>query len=273
MGGYKPLVPQGEKMGELRQKKVSEKDALKEAEETLDALKGVKEKKEASVESADEKSAQSAAETKVEAKKVKVGKAKHRSSKYKKAFEQVDRNKFYSFDEALELVKKTSYSKFDGSIEVHIGLEKVKKGDTVRGLIQFPHQAGKEVKATVLDEALVEKIFTAKKTEFDILLASPEMMPKIAKIAKILGPQGKMPNPKSGTITNDPQKVIEEIKAGRWEYKADEQGNIHLVIGKVSWDKEKLTENYKVLQHALANRKLRSVTLSATMGPGVKVQL
>jgi len=262
-------------MGDTRQRKVSEEDALKEAEETLKIIeKAQEESGEAKSENGEAQADNQAKNVKTEVKKTtKVGKAKVRSQKYKSVFEKVDRNRLYSIDDAIELVKNTSYSKFDGSIECNLRLEKVKKGETIRGLIQLPHKAGKEIKVGIIDEALVAKILQDKKTEYDLLLASPEMMPKIARAAKILGPQGKMPNPKSGTVTKDPQKTMAEIKSGRTEYKADDYGIIHLNIGKVSWDKSKILENYNTFRNAFGGQKLRSVTLSATMGPGVKVQL
>ena len=140
-------------------------------------------------------------------------------------------------------------------------------------MIKLPHGTGKIIKAAVIDEKLAEKILKDKRTDFDILLATPQMMPKIGRIAKILGPQGKMPNPKSGTVTADPEKSLEEIKKGRTEFKADKQNIIHLVIGKTSWDSKKLMENYQVLMNSLTGKKLQSVTICATMGPGIKIAL
>jgi len=249
-------------MGEQRQKKVSEEDALKDAEKTINALK----KQEVD-------STKNTAEKKPASKTSAIRKTWQRSMKYKKILENFERAKKYPIDEALELIKKTSYSKFDGSVEVHINLEKTKKGETIRELIKLPHGTGKIIKAAVIDEKLAEKILKDKRTDFDILLATPQMMPKIGRIAKILGPQGKMPNPKSGTVTADPEKSLEEIKKGRTEFKADKQNIIHLVIGKTSWDSKKLMENYQVLMNSLTGKKLQSVTICATMGPGIKIAL
>lgn len=236
----------------MDEKKVDEEVEVKEVEKT--------EKKKETVE-----------KSKTSAKK--ESKPRQRSIKYKKALELVDRSKKYSIDEAIELAKKTSYSKFDGSLEIHARLEKSKKTDNVRGLLQLPHGNGKTVKAVLLDDKIIESILKNKKTEYDVLVATPDMMPKIARIAKILGPQGKMPSPKSGTVTTDPDKILKEIQAGRSEYKADANGNIHISIGKLSWDDTKLLENYKVAINALAAQKLQSITLSATMGPGIKIEL
>ena len=193
--------------------------------------------------------------------------------KQKRALLEVDRSKRYPLDEAIELAKKTSYSKFPGSLEVHVKLEKTKKGESVRGIIQLPHGNGKEINAAVIDDEIIEKILKDKNTKYDILIATPQMMPKIAKIAKILGPLGKMPNPKSGTVTTEPEKAIEEIKKGKVEYKADKQGIIHLTLGKINWDDNKLKENFQTLLNQLTGQKLNSVVLCATMGPGIKVNL
>lgn len=254
-------------MGEQRNKKVSNEEALAEAEKTLKAL----EVKQEDAKTQKENSVTKGVKEQKPTSKKKEGKAKVRSEKYKKSMGLVDRSKLYQLDDAFDLLKKTSYSKFDGSVEVHIRLEKLKKGETVRGLMQLPHGTGKELRAAVIDEALIEQIIKDKKTSFDVLIATPEMMPKIARIAKILGPLGKMPNPKSGTITANPNKAIEEIKKGKTEYKADKQNIIHLVIGKTSWDKNKLKENLTSVSNTLVGKKLQSITICATMGPGIKI--
>lgn len=293
-------------MGEQKNKKVSEEDALKEAEEMLKRLEGQKNKEtkeqknlETEAQKGDESSEQraesgeeGAVENQSEVKsneilaksavkkksvKVKVKGPKVRSKKYQEKYALVDRSKFYDFDSALELVKKTSYTKFDASVEMHVRLVAPKgaktKQDQIRNTVQLPHSIGKEPKVGVIDEAMAEKILKDKKTEFDILLATPDMMPKIARLAKILGPQGKMPNPKTGTVTTDTAKTLKEIKAGRVEFKSDDTGNIHQMIGKVSFDDKKLEDNYKAIFTAIGAGKIQSITLSATMGPGVKVRL
>lgn len=247
-------------MGEKRAKKQTEEEILAEAEKTIAE---VKEK----VELTDKEEKDSS-----KVKKIKAGK-RARSIKYIEAVSKVDKNKFYPLEEALELVRATSYSKFDGSIEAHIKI-KIKKGqDNLRGTINLAHGVGKVTKVAIVDEAMIEKILKDKKTEFDVLLARPEMMPKLAKVAKILGPAGKMPNPKTGTITTDPEKAIEEFKAGKMEYRADSYNIIHQVIGKVSFDTSKLMDNYKTLFAVLPQTRVQSITLCSTMGPGIKVKL
>lgn len=251
-------------MGAEQTKKVSEEDALKEAEETL---KKIAEQK--------EDSAKGEVSEEKKKTKVKVGKAKVRSRKYQKAISLIDREKLYSLDEAIQLAKDSSYTKFPGSLEVHIRLEakKGKKLEPVRGLINLPHGTGKKVKVGLLDEAMADKILKEKRSEFDVLITTPELMPKIAKVARILGPIGKMPNPKSGTITNDPEKTIEEIQKGKVEYKSDDGGNVHVGIGKINWEDKLLKENFKSVILALGSQKLKSITISATMGPGIKIAL
>ena len=181
-------------------------------------------------------------------KKTKAGKAKIRSKKYQENAPLVDQQKKYEIGEALELVKKTSISKFDGKIEVHIRLlSKTGKPENIRGILKYPHPIGKAIRVVILDEKMIEAIGKSKKTDFDIALATPGMMAKVAKLAKILGPKGKMPNPKSGTVTENPAKTKKELKEGMTEYKTDSYGIIHQVVGKVSDDSRTLGENQRTL--------------------------
>ena len=207
-------------------------------------------------------------------KKKKVGKAKVRSKKYQEASALVDRTKKYDLAGALELVKKTTLTKFDGNVELHVRLVgKSGKPETLRGFLKYPHSTGKVTKVVILNEKIAEEIAKTGKVDFDIALAAPEMMPKIAKLAKILGPKGKMPNPKSGTVTTDPEKTKAEFEGGQLEYKTDQYGSIHQVIGKVSANAKALTENFETLIAVVPKEKIDSLTICATMGPGIKVQL
>lgn len=210
-------------------------------------------------------------------KKVTISKkVKARSKAYQVAKTHVEAGKQYSLTEAIELVKKTSLSKFDGSVEVHLRLLKKKsKGasESPKGIFQLPHGSGKQKKIIVLTEEKIEEIAKTKKIDFDVAIATPELMPKVGKIAKILGPQGKMPDPKSGTVTTDPEKAIAEINAGKIEYRIDAQNQIHQIIGKVSWDSAHLLENAKVVTTAFPKARLESIHLSATIGPSVVVDL
>ena len=207
-------------------------------------------------------------------KKEKVGQAKVRSQKYQDAFSLIDQTKKYEIGEAIELAKKTSLTKFDGNVEVHLRLlAKTGKPENLRGLMKYPHPTGRSIKVVVLDEKEAAKIEKTGKAEADIYLATPQMMTKIAKLARILGPKGKMPNPKSRTITTDPEKIKKELEGGQIEYKTDAFGSIHQVIGKVSADKKVLEENFRALLATLPLEKITAITVCATMGPGVKVQV
>lgn len=225
----------------------------------------------------DNESAQ-AVNDKVEKKVAKAApkKSKVRSKGYHAAKAQIEAGKLYPIDEAVELVKKVSLSKFDGSVEVHVKLIKKKnKGasESPKGLFHLPHGSGKEKKIIILDEAKIEEIAKTKKIDFDVAIASPELMPKVGKIAKILGPKGKMPDPKSGTVTNDPKKAIDDINSGKVEYRIDSQNQIHQMVGKVSWDSAKLLENIRTVLAAFPKSRLETVHLSASISPSVVVDL
>lgn len=205
------------------------------------------------------------------------GKERNRSKRYQEVAKQVQLGQHYPIDEAIELVKNTASTKFESSVELHIKMVEKKgkkKGgeETLRGLFHLPHGLGKELKIIVMDENKIEEIAKTKKVDFDVAIATPQMMPKMGKVAKILGPKGKMPNPKFGTVTDNPEKVQEEISKGRVEYKVDASGVIHQMVGKVSWDAEKLKENILAILQSLAKKNVQSVVLSSTMGPGVRVE-
>jgi large subunit ribosomal protein L1 len=222
-----------------------------------------------------------------------------RSKKYLTALKLVDSKKLYSPEEAIELVKKTSITKFDATVEIHccLGINPNKNEQQVRGSIVLPHGIGKtkivaafvepgrekEAKEAGADivggEELINKISSEEKIDFDIAVATPAMMPKLAKVAKILGPKGLMPNPKDGTVNADIKKAIEEIKKGKIIFKNDEGGNVHLVLGKVSFETQKLLDNFFAFLETLKKLKppgvkgtfIKGITLSSTMGPPVKV--
>lgn len=207
---------------------------------------------------------------------VKVAPKKTRSAKYLKHVEMVEKGKLYNLEEAIELVKKLSISKYDGSVEIHVRLNAKKaKGSTEssRGIFHLPHGSGKEKKVVVLTEDKIEEIAKTKKIDFDIALASPELMPKVARIAKILGPKGKMPDPKAGTVTTDTDKTIAEINSGKVEYRIDSTNNVHQLIGKVSWSTEKLLENAKAVLGSLPKNRMASVFFTASVAPSVPVDL
>jgi len=257
--------PIAEHHGKGKEKGKSKKEKI---EEQIKEKKFEKEEEKPSDEVAKE------AEGAEKPKKVKVGKAKVRSKKYQEVRALIDPAKKYEISEAFDLVKKTSLTKFDGNVEIHIRLlGKSGKPEQVRGLLNYPHPTGKKISVVILDEKGIVEIEKTNKVTADIYLATPEMMPKIAKLAKILGPKGKMPNPKSGTIAKDPEKVKKELEGGQVEYKTDTYGNIHQIIGKVSAEQKVLEENLKVLLAVLPGEKIIGITVCATMGPGIKVQL
>lgn len=206
-------------------------------------------------------------------KKAETVKKKVRSKVYVKSSEGFEPGKLYKLEEAVELVKKYSYSKFDGTVNLAVRLQKSKKGDdTVRGTIKLPHGAGRSLKVAIADDKLIEEVKKGK-IGFDILVAAPAMMPKLAVAAKILGPKGKMPNPKDGTVVENPKAAAEDLSKNIVRYKQDLGGNLHLPVGKVSFESAKIVENIQIVLKSLAHLKKESVTISPTMGPGVKVAI
>lgn len=200
-----------------------------------------------------------------------------RSARYQAAAAKVDRNRAYASAVAFALIKETAAGKTDQAVEVHIRLKAArgKKGESerFRTVVSLPHGTGKETTVGVLDDALIEQIAQAGDTEFDILLATPVLMPRVAKIAKILGPKGKMPNPKTGTVTDDPEAAKAAIASGRLELRADAGGNLHQIIGRVSWPAEQLVENFQALRAVLPAYRLQAIIVCATFGPGIRIEL
>ena len=222
-----------------------------------------------------------------------------RGKKYIEAAKQVDRTALYDPSEAIELVEKTSTAKFDETVEAHIrlGVDSRHADQQVRGAVVLPHGTGKTLRVLVFakgakaDEAkaagadfvgaedLIPKIQNEGWFEFDIVVATPDMMGVVGRLGRVLGPKGLMPNPKAGTVTMDVAKAIDEIKAGKIEYRLDKTNIIHVPMGKVSFGKEKLQANFDTLMSAIIKAKpaaakgqyLRSVSISSTMGPGIKV--
>ncbi|MCL2217453.1 MAG: 50S ribosomal protein L1 [Defluviitaleaceae bacterium] len=222
-----------------------------------------------------------------------------RGKKYIEAAKLVEAQKLYDVQEAMDLVQKTSITKFDSMVEAHIrlGVDSRHADQQVRGAVVLPHGTGREVRVLVFAkgdkaieaekagadfvgaEELVTKIQSENWFEFDVVVATPDMMAVVGKIGRVLGPKGLMPNPKAGTVTADVSKAIADIKAGKIEYRLDKTNIIHVPIGKVSFGTEKLTENFQTLMAAVIKAKpsaakgtyLKSVVLASTMGPGVKV--
>lgn len=221
-----------------------------------------------------------------------------KGKRYNESAKLVDKATLYSVDEALDLVQKTANAKFDETVELHVklGVDGRNADQQVRGVVVLPNGTGKSVKVLVITkgdnadaaekagadyvgaEDIIAKIQQGW-LDFDVCITTPDMMPVISRVAKILGPKGLMPNPKSGTVTTDVVKAINDTKAGKVEYRLDKTNIIHVRIGKVSFGSEKLNQNFNTLMDALVKAKpaaakgtyIKSVTLSSTMGPGIKV--
>lgn len=201
-------------------------------------------------------------------KPAKTGKAKIRSRHYLAAKSKIDRQKEYSLAEAIKLAKETSTSKFKGTMEAHL----VVRETGLSAEVKFPHEAGKPQTIRIADDELIKELEKGK-TDFTILIATPAIMPKLAKYARLLGPKGLMPSPKAGTISDKPEKLIEELK-GKLRIKTEAKAPLmHVVFGKVD-DKEKdLIENLTTLIGAVAKKNISKIVICASMGPGVKVSL
>ncbi len=225
---------------------------------------------------------------------------KKRSKKYTEAMSKVERNKVYAKDEAVKLVKETSTSSFDGTVEIamRLNIDTKKADQQLRGAIVLPKGTGKTTKVLVIakgekanqakeagadyvgDVDMLEKIEKENWFDFDTMIATPDMMPLLGKLGRVLGPKGLMPNPKTGTVTLDVAKAVQEVKAGRVEYRADSFGIIHGVIGKVSFSEEDLMENLNAFVSAILRVKpatvkgdyVKSISIASTMGPGIKVE-
>lgn len=199
---------------------------------------------------------------------------KKRSARYLEKLKLVDKKREYPVSEAIKIVKQLSMSGFEGGVEVHIRLKLGKKGEEeqLRGKVVFPSGQIKPQKVVVATPEAIKEI-ERDKLDFDILLARPENLSDLAKVAKFLGPKGKMPSVKSQTVVKDPEKTLQDIQKGLTFWKADTQGNIHLLIGKTGWSDEKILENLKAFLQVLPKNKILSFYLAPSIGPSVKVNL
>lgn len=221
-----------------------------------------------------------------------------KSKKFLAAAEKIDSTKAYSVEEAVALVKETDFAKFDATVEVayRLGIDTRKADQQLRGAIVLPHGTGKTSRVLVIARGekakeaeaagadyvgevdLIEKI-AGGWFEFDVIVATPDMMGQVGRLGRVLGPKGLMPNPKTGTVTMDVTKAIEEIKAGKVTYRADKAGNLHVTAGKVSFDNQKLVENLKAIHETVLRIKpstakgqyVKNVSITSTLGPGVRV--
>ncbi|MBU0707550.1 50S ribosomal protein L1 [Patescibacteria group bacterium] len=222
-----------------------------------------------------------------------------RSKRYQELIKKIDKNKIYSLTEALGLIKETANTKFDSSVEIHIhlGTDPKKPEQQIRATVMLPHPTGRETRIAVFanekdqkkaqeagaqvvgGEELIKEIKASGKLDFDVAIATPEMMRHLGQIAKILGTQGMMPNPKSETVTPDPVKTVKELLGGKVAFRSDETSNIHQIIGKVSFEPKVLEDNLKAFIDTIRKARpegvkgtyIKSITLSSTMGPGIRV--
>lgn len=221
-----------------------------------------------------------------------------KGKKYQDALKQIDANKVYTAEEAVELAKKIDFAKFDATVEVafRLGVDPKKADQQIRGAVVLPNGTGKTQRVLVFakgekakeaeaagadyvgESEFVEKINQGW-FEFDVIVATPDMMGDVGKLGRVLGPKGLMPNPKTGTVTMDVTKAVNEIKAGKVEYRVDKAGNVHAAIGKVSFDAAKLVENFRTVNDVLQKAKpaaakgtyVKNLSVTTTFGPGIKV--
>ncbi len=226
---------------------------------------------------------------------------KKRGKRYNSSLEKVEKSKLYTKEEAVKLVKETSNTKFDGTIEVamYLNLDTKKADQQLRGAIVLPNGTGKTKRVLVIakgdaakeareagadyvgDIDMVEKIEKENWFDFDTLIATPDAMPLLGKLGRVLGPKGLMPNPKTGTVTTDVKKAINDVKSGRVEYRTDSFGNVHGIIGKSSFAEDKLLENLNTFVNAILKLKpatvkgdyVKNISISSTMGPGIKINV
>ena len=224
---------------------------------------------------------------------------KQRGKKYVAACEKIEKNKAYSKEEAVKLAKETSVSKFDSTVEVavRLNLDTKKADQQLRGAIVLPHGTGKTKKVLVIakgenatkakeagadyvgDVDMLGKIEKENWFDFDVMIATPDMMPLLGKLGKVLGPKGLMPNPKTGTVTMNIEQTVKEFKAGKVEYRTDKVGNVQVPVGKISFSNEKLAENIAAIYRQIMRIKpqtvkgvyIQNLTVTSTMGPGIKV--
>ena len=222
-----------------------------------------------------------------------------RGKKYVEALNKIEKGKAYTKEEAVKLVKETSISKFDATVEVavRLNLDTKKADQQLRGAIVLPHGTGKTKRVLVVakgenatkakeagadfvgDMDILEKIEKENWFDFDVMIATPDMMPLLGKLGKVLGPKGLMPNPKTGTVTTDVVKAVNDVKAGRVEYRTDSFGNIHGIIGKASFDEKQLSENLDAFMATIIKAKpatvkgdyIKNIAITTTMGPGIKI--
>ena len=260
-------------MGKIRVKTLGDDEAEKEQKKkALRQAEGKAQKEAKKAEVKAEKIVEVVEEKKTtKAKKEKFAKNKKstRSKSYQAALSQVDRTKTYTLSDAIALLPKLKRATFDETIELHINT--LETG--LSGAITLPHGAGKKTRVAIADDTVIANVEKGI-VDFDVLLATPQMMPKLAKVAKVLGPRGLMPNPKNGTVTAKPEEVAKQYEGGQIRFKTEAKSPIiHVIVGKMSYGDKKLTENIETFLAAIPSGKIKNATLKSTMSPGVKISL
>ncbi len=252
-------------IGDESQEEAEKKKAEVKREEKLSreaAAEEVSEQPQSSVSSVDKSVPSVSAK-----KKSKFAKTKKRSANYKAKMVEIDKNKVYSLPEALELLRKVKMTKFDETVELHINTTEA----GINGQVKLPHGSGKEVRIAIASDELLSKI-EAGKIDFDILIAEPAMMPKLARVAKVLGPKGLMPNPKNGTISENPEEAMKKFQGGQISFKTESKIPVmHLTVGKMSFGSDMLSENIKTIITAVKKDRITQVILKSTMSPAIKL--
>ncbi len=264
----------GDESLEAEQK--AEKDlkrAEKKAREESNSTDGTLSEDQSENSSANNQSEASSEEVKAAPKKGKkekfLKKGPSRSANYTAKVIQVDKNKIYPLAEGLELLRKVKMAKFDETVELHINT--VTPG--ISGTMILPHGTGKEIRVVIADDAVLAEVEKGK-INFDVLIATPVQMPKLAKVARVLGPRGLMPNPKNGTISEKPEEAAKKFQGGQMGFKTESKNPlIHLSVGKTSFDDKQLQENIKTAIQAIKKDRIRKVTLKSTMSPGIRIQV
>lgn len=266
----------GDEEKELKEKEAKDlKRAQKDAREASEAATKTENSEESNEEvtSNEEPQASTEAQTNFETpkktKKEKFIKKKVRSANYTAKVIQVDKNKSYSLADALELLRKVHMAKFDETVELHINT--IEAG--ISGTMTLPHGTGKETRVAVATDEILAEVEKGK-INFDVLIATPSQMPKLAKVARVLGPRGLMPNPKNGTISDNPEEAMKKFQGGQMGFKTESKMPIiHLAVGKISFEDSQLSDNIKTAISAVKKPRIRKITLKSTMSPGIRLQV
>lgn len=252
-------------MGKIRVKTLGSEEQEQQEQEK----RNVKREQKKLSQNASPATTEATAKKSVVKKSVVARKSRQRSKSYLETASLVDHNNKYSVSQALDLIEKVKRAKFDETVELHVNTTRTGQF----GSIMLPHGTGKQVKVVIADDALIAEVEKGK-IDFDILLAEPEMMPKLAKVARVLGPRGLMPNPKNGTISKNPESAAKQFESGQLAIKTEGKFPIlHLTVGKVSFGKDKLEDNIEAMLDAIKTQNIQKVVLKSTMSPGIKLQV